>query len=115
MWLASSVWTACVTSLILPSTLPRSSEERGKIEGKINDLKQAAQGDDLEKIKKASDELQNVFYALSQQLYAQGQKPPEGGAQGFDGAQPGDAGPQPPPPPGGSDDGDVIDGEARNA
>ena len=92
-----------------------SSEERGKIEGKINDLKQAAQGDDLEKIKKASDELQNVFYALSQQLYAQGQKPPEGGPQGFDGAQPGDAGPQPPPPPGGSDDGDVIDGEARNA
>ena len=92
-----------------------SSEERGKIEGKINDLKQAAQGDDLAKIKKASDELQNVFYALSQQLYAQGQKPPEGGAQGFDGAQPGGAGPQPPPPPGGSDDGDVIDGEARNA
>jgi molecular chaperone DnaK len=92
-----------------------SSEERGKIEGKINDLKQAAQGDDLAKIKKASDELQNVFYALSQQLYAQGQKPPEGGAQGFDGAQPGGPGPQPPPPPGGSDDGDVIDGEARNA
>ena len=55
------------------------SEERGKIEGKINDLKQAAQSDDLNRIKKATDEVQNVFYALSQQMYAQpGQTPPEG-------------------------------------
>ena len=58
-----------------------SSEERGKIEGKINDLKQAAQSDDLNRIKKATDELQNMFYALSQQMYAQGQKQPEGGPQ----------------------------------
>ena len=56
-----------------------SAEERGKIEGKINDLKQAAQSDDLNRIKKATDELQNMFHALSQQLYAQGQKAPEGG------------------------------------
>ena len=48
-----------------------SSAERGKIEGKISDLKQAAQGDDLNRIKKATDELQNMFYALSQQMYAQ--------------------------------------------
>jgi molecular chaperone DnaK len=82
-----------------------SSEERGKIEGKISDLKQAAQGDDLNHIKKATDELQNMFYALSQQMYAQDQKPPEGGPQ--------QAGPQTPPP--GGNEGDVIDGEVRDA
>jgi len=89
------------------------SEERGKIEGKISDLKQAVQSDDLGRIKKASDELQNVFYALSQQLYAQpGQTPPEGGPQGPDGTQPDGQGPQTPPK---GDDGDVIDGEVRDA
>jgi molecular chaperone DnaK len=90
-----------------------SSAERGKIEGKISDLKQAAQGDDLNRIKKATDELQNMFYALSQQMYAQDQKPPEGG--------PGQAGPgqagsgQAGTPPSGGNDGDVIEGEVRDA
>jgi molecular chaperone DnaK len=82
-----------------------SSEERGKIEGKVNDLKAASQTDDLNRIKKATEELQNMFYALSQQMYAQpGQTPPEGGPQS--------AGPQTPPQ---SNDGDVIDGEVRDA
>ncbi len=59
-----------------------SSEERGKVEGKINDVKQAVQTDDASRIKKASDELQNVFYALSQQMYAQpGQAAPGGEPQ----------------------------------
>jgi molecular chaperone DnaK len=87
------------------------SSERGNIEAKINDLKQAAQGEDLARIKKASDELQNVFYALSQQLYAQGQKPAEG-EPSAEGPQPESAGPQTPPA---GDDGDVIDGEVRDA
>jgi molecular chaperone DnaK len=78
--------------------------DRSNIEGKINDLKQAVQSDDINRIKKASEELQNVFYALSQQLYAQGQTPPGAGPQA--------PGPETPPP--GSNDGDVIDGEARN-
>jgi molecular chaperone DnaK len=82
-----------------------SADERTKIEGKINDLKQAAQGEDVAKIKKASDELQNMFYALSQQLYSQGQTPPpDAGDQA--------TGPQTPPT---SPDGDVIDGEVREA
>jgi molecular chaperone DnaK len=88
-----------------------SSEERGKIEGKINDLKQASQGDDINRIKKSTDELQNMFYALSQQMYAQqgGQQAPGGGPQG--------PGPQTPPSgeSGGGTDGDVIDGEVRDA
>jgi molecular chaperone DnaK len=90
-----------------------SSEERGKIEGKVNDLKQVVQSEDLDRIKKATDELQNMFYALSQQMYAQpGQTPPEGSPQGFSGAQPGNGGPQTPPQ---NNDGDVIDGEVRDA
>ena len=90
-----------------------SSEERGKIEGKVNDLKSVVQSDDIDRIKKATEELQNMFYALSQQMYAQqpGQTPPEGAPQGFGGAQPGDGGPQTPP----NNDGDVIDGEVRDA
>jgi len=90
------------------------ADERSKIEGKINDLKQAAQGEDTDKIKKLGEEVQNAFHALSQQLYAQGQAQPgaqEPGPQGFGGAQP-DAGPAGAPP---SNDGDVIDGEVRDA
>src|SRR5688572_27379286 len=74
------------------------SAERSTIEGKINNLKQAAQGDDLNRIKQASEEVQQTFHALSQQLYAQGQPQPE---------TPG--GPSTPP----QNDGDVIEGEVR--
>jgi molecular chaperone DnaK len=74
------------------------SAERGTIENKINDLKQAAQTDDLNRIKQASEEVQQAFHALSQQLYAQGQPQPEA---------PG--GPSTPPQNGD----DVIEGEVR--
>jgi molecular chaperone DnaK len=79
------------------------SAERSNIEGKINDLKQAAQGDDTAHIKRLIEEVQQAFHALSQQLYAQGQPQPEA---------PG--GPSAPPPHSGND-GDVIDGEVRDA
>ncbi|MCL4273319.1 MAG: molecular chaperone DnaK [Anaerolineales bacterium] len=73
------------------------SAERSEIETKINDLKSAAQGDDLPRIQQASEAVQQAFHALSQQLYAQGQQPqPEGG-------------PSTPP----SQEGDVIDGEVK--
>ncbi len=75
------------------------ANERGNIEAKINDLKSAAQGEDLNRIRKATEEVQQAFHALSQQLYAQGQQPqPEA---------PG--GPSAPPP----SEGDVIDGEVK--
>jgi len=48
----------------VPSAEPRA------IETKINDLKQAAQTENVANIKKATEDLQNAFYALSQQLYA---------------------------------------------
>jgi len=74
------------------------SAERGEIENKINDLKTAAQGDDISRIQQASEAVQQAFHALSQQLYAQGQPQPEA---------PG--GPSTPP----SGDDDVIEGEVK--
>jgi molecular chaperone DnaK len=74
------------------------SAERGEIETKINDLKSAAQGDDISRIQSTTESVQQAFHALSQQLYAQEQPQPE--AQG---------GPSTPP----SGDGDVIDGEVK--
>ena len=73
------------------------SAEKASIETKVNELKQAAQGDDVERIKKLTEELQNTFHALSQQMYAQGQQgqpQPEGGSSA-------------------PRDGDVIDGEVK--
>src|SRR5512136_409597 len=67
-----------------------SSDDKGNVEAALADLKQAVQSDDLNRIKKATDELQNMFYALSQQMYAQqGQQAPGGGPQ--------QGGPQTPP------------------
>ena len=81
--------------------------EKSNIESKVAELKQVMQSDDIDKIKKLNDELQNAFHALSQQLYSQEQGQPEGdpGAQSADpaGAQDEEA------------DGDVIDGEVRDA
>ena len=53
------------------------SAERGTIESKISDLKSAAQTEDVSRIQRASEEVQQTFHALSQQLYAQGQPQPE--------------------------------------
>ncbi len=78
------------------------SNERSNIESKINDLKQAAQSDDVNRIRKSTEDAQNAFHALSQQLYAQGQAQPEG--QG----QPGGSSGRP-----GNDDGDVVEGEVK--
>ena len=45
--------------------------ERQNIEAKIKALREAAAGDDASQIKRQTDDLQNAFHALSQQLYAQ--------------------------------------------
>jgi molecular chaperone DnaK len=74
------------------------SAERSTIESKINDLKSAAQTDDINRIKQTSESVQQAFHALSQQLYAQGQPQPE--AQGGPSA-----------PNNGGDD--VIEGEVK--
>jgi molecular chaperone DnaK len=79
--------------------------ERASIESKISDLRSAAQGEDSDRIKKATEELQNIWHALSQQLYSQGEPQPTGG-------------PSAPPPPDkgegeGEGEGDVIEGEVK--
>ncbi len=75
------------------------SAERSTIEGKLNDLKSASQTDDVNRIRKASEEVEQAFHALSQQLYSQGQPQPE--TQG---------GPSTPNNNGGDD---VIEGEVK--
>ncbi|MEJ5241758.1 MAG: molecular chaperone DnaK [Anaerolineales bacterium] len=68
--------------------------ERSNIESRINELKQAMQGEDLARIRRASDDLQHAFHALSQQLYAQ---------QQATGSTSGD----------GRTEGEVVEGEVR--
>jgi len=76
--------------------------ERSNIEVKINELREASKGDDLSNIRRLSEELQNAFHALSQQLYAQ-----QGAQQpGKDGNGRG---------PSGEDEGEVVEGEFREA
>jgi len=76
-----------------------SDDDRKDIESKIETLKKAAEGDDADSIKQATEDLQNAFNAISQQLYQQEQQaqtPPPAG----------DAGPAPD-----DADDDIIDGE----
>jgi len=76
-----------------------SSGERGDIEAKINDLKSALSTEDTKRITKGSEDLQKAFYAVSEKLYGQQGQPQPGG------------GPSAPS----SSDGDVIDGEVKDA
>jgi molecular chaperone DnaK len=86
--------------------------ERTNIEAKINDLKQAAQTDDINRIRQATEDAQNAFHALSQQLYSQGQPQPQPQAQGQGpmGGMGGQGGSQ---RGGSNDEGDVIEGEVK--
>jgi molecular chaperone DnaK len=75
--------------------------DRESIEAKIKELHDALQGDDMAKIKKLTEEVQQASYALSQQLYAQQGGPSTGGAA------PDGGGPE--------EEGDVVEGEFREA
>ena len=82
------------------------SSERQNIQSKIDALREAIKGEDAARIKSLSDELQNAFHALSQQLYAQQQ--PGGPQPGGNGSGNGQAhGPE--------DEGEVIEGEFHEA
>ncbi|MFY8262782.1 molecular chaperone DnaK [Clostridium perfringens] len=54
-----------------------SVEEKSEIEAKIEEVKKVKDGDDIEAIKKAMEDLTQAFYKVSEKLYQQ-----NGGAQG---------------------------------
>ncbi len=78
--------------------------ERQNIESKINELRQAMNGEDIATIRRLTEELQNAFHALSQQVYAQNAPQPGSNGNGSNGR---DTGP--------SDEGEVVEGEFREA
>jgi molecular chaperone DnaK len=86
-----------------------SASDRGRVEGVIEDLKRAKEGDDAARIKQLIEQLQQASQAIGQAMYAQQQAAggPQAGAAGFDGA-PG-AGPTSPPGDNGGED--VVEGE----
>ncbi len=47
--------------------------ERSSIEAKVTELHKAVEGEDRQRIQQLSEDLQNAFHAISQQLYAQDQ------------------------------------------
>ena len=73
--------------------------DREQIEAKMSDLRKALEGDNLDEIKRLTEEVQQASYALSQQLYAQSSEP-EGSAESTEGSQ---------------EEGDVVEGEFREA
>jgi molecular chaperone DnaK len=74
--------------------------DRSNIEKKIADLREALKGDDIARLRQLSDEVQQASYALSQQMYAS-QSAQSGGASKPSGD--------------GKDEGEVVEGEFREA
>jgi molecular chaperone DnaK len=74
-----------------------SAEDRQNITSKLETAKEALKGGDVDKVKKATEELLEASHQLAQHAYAQAQ---EGQATGTEGAQ-----------QSGSGDGDVVEGE----
>jgi molecular chaperone DnaK len=92
------------------------ADERQNIQSKIQALRETMQGNDLSQIKRQSEELQNAFYALSQQLYAQQQPTGEPGATyggNGNGSSRGNGGQSYEGHP--TDEGEVIEGEFHPA
>ncbi len=48
-----------------------SDEEKSKIQGEIEKVKEALKGDDIDAIKNATESLQKAFYEISQKIYQQ--------------------------------------------
>jgi molecular chaperone DnaK len=78
------------------------ANDRQQIEGKISSLREALKASDVDKIKHLTEEVQQASYALSQQMYAQQSGPQQ---------SPGSTGPS----GGGGEQGEVVEGEFREA
>lgn len=59
-----------------------SAEDKVKVEAKLEDVKKLKDGEDIEAIKKAIEDLTQEFYAISSKMYAENGGAP--GAEGFD-------------------------------
>ncbi|MFP3853689.1 MAG: molecular chaperone DnaK, partial [Anaerolineales bacterium] len=78
--------------------------DRNQITEKIAKLREAMEGEDLDEIKRLTEEVQQASYALSQQMYAQEGEAPQGPAAS-NGGEGGES----------EDEGDVVEGEFREA
>ena len=85
------------------------ASERQSIQSQIDELREAMKGDDINHIKSLSEQLQNAFHAISQQMYAQQQQ------QQAAGQAPGTNGSGQAEGEDGSDEGEVVEGEFREA
>jgi molecular chaperone DnaK len=83
------------------------ANERQNIQSKIDALREALKGEDDAQIRRLSEDLQNAFHAISQQMYAQQQATGSNGSgsNGHNGHS--DQGPE--------DEGEVIEGEFHEA
>jgi molecular chaperone DnaK len=87
------------------------AEEADRVQKEIENTKKAIESDDLERIRKASEDLANASHKLTEMMYRQAgpQSGPEAGGPGYQ------SGPEQQPPSGGgngrSDEGEVIDAE----
>jgi molecular chaperone DnaK len=77
-------------------------EERQNIESKVSELRETIKSDDIDLIRSQTEQLQNAFHAISQQMYAQQQQQAEPGSNGHDPHAPHDEGEE-----------DVVEGEFR--
>ena len=85
------------------------ASDRQNIETKLSQLREAMKSNDISRINNLTNEVQNAFYALSQQLYAAGQSQPSG-YKPESGATPGGNGHKPRNP---DDEGEILEGEFR--
>ncbi len=95
----SMVYTVEKTLRELGDRVPAG--DRGQIEARINAVRDAMKSDDVDRIRRETEALQQASYALSQQLYATQQQPGGSGQGGNGSAQGGDE--------------NVVEGEYREA
>ena len=88
-----------------------SQAERADIEAKLNDLRSAIKEKNLDRIKKATDELTKASHKLAEEVYKQSAGRQQGAAQPGKGAGPGEEGSS--SPGGGRKEDEIIDAEFR--
>ena len=68
------------------------ASKKAEVEAKLNELKEALKGTDIEAIKAKQEEVQKAFYAISEELYKNAQGSGAAGAPGADAGSAGNAG-----------------------